>query len=390
MQHFRISNVNIAVDGEAVSGSVTVKDGLITSVQAGVLETSASDESVIDGQGGWLLPGFIDVHVHGGFGADFMDANREAYDTITKYHSQHGTTTMLATTMTEPSERIRKVLEAADEYRSAPMPYARLGGVHLEGPFISPDWMGAQNPEFRIDPDLDLLEEWHAAYPDLIKQLTLAPEREGALKMIDWLAKHGIVAAAGHTDARYDVMEAAADAGLNSAVHTFNACRGLHHREPGTVGAVLTDDRIHAELIADGHHVHDAVMKLIGRAKPAGKLSLITDAMSAAGLEDGQYELGGQPVTMKDGVCRLTHAGNLAGSTLTMEAALKRFIQASGWTVPQASLLTSTNPAALIGLAEQTGSIHAGKWADLVLLTDELEVQQTWVGGQSVFQSEEA
>ncbi|SDT28593.1 N-acetylglucosamine-6-phosphate deacetylase [Paenibacillaceae bacterium GAS479] len=390
MQQFRISNVNIAVDGEAVSGSVTVRNGLITSVQAGVAEVSASDEPVIDGRGGWLLPGFIDVHVHGGFGADFMDANGEAYDTITKYHSQHGTTTMLATTMTEPSERIRKALEAANDYRNGPMPYARLGGVHLEGPFISPDWMGAQNPEFRIDPDLDLLKGWHAAYPDLIKQLTLAPEREGALEMIAWLAEHGIVAAAGHTDARYDVMEAAADAGLNSAVHTFNACRGLHHREPGTVGAVLTDDRIHAELIADGHHVHDAVMKLIGRAKPAGKLSLITDAMSAAGLQDGQYELGGQAVTMKDGVCRLTTGGNLAGSTLTMEAALKRFIQASGWTVPQASLLTSANPAALIGLAEQTGSIHAGKWADLVLLTNELEVQQTWVRGQSVFQLGEA
>ncbi|MCM3746768.1 N-acetylglucosamine-6-phosphate deacetylase [Paenibacillus pasadenensis] len=385
MQQFRVSNVNIAVNGQSVKGSVTVKDGVIASVDAG--EAAESGLPVIDGHGGWLLPGFIDVHVHGGYGADFMDASREAYDTITKFHAEHGTTTMLATTMTESQERIRQALAAADDYRQSPMPHARLGGVHLEGPFISPDWMGAQNPEFRADPQLDWLKQWHADHPGLIKQLTLAPEREGALEMIAWLAEQGIAVAAGHTDAKYDVMEAAADAGLNSAVHTFNACRGLHHREPGTVGAVLTDDRIHAEVIADGHHVHDAIMRLLGRVKPDGKLLLITDAMSAAGLQDGQYELGGQAVTMKDGVCRLTVGGNLAGSTLTMENALKRFIAATGWTVPQASVLASANPAALIGLGDQTGSIAAGKWADLVLLTEELEVQRTWVGGLSVFEA---
>ena len=335
MHNFRISDVNIAVDGESLEGSLTVRDGLIAFVEKGAA-APGSDETVIDGKGGWLLPGFIDLHVHGGFGADFMDASSQAYDTITKFHASHGTTTMLATTMTGSQEQIEAALRAADEYRSAPMPYARLGGVHLEGPFISPKWMGAQNPAFRTDPRLDWVKDWNAAFPGLIKQLTLAPELPASLELIAWLAEQGIVAAAGHTDAAYDVMEAAADAGLSSAVHTFNAAKGLHHREPGTVGAILTDDRIHAELIADGHHVHHAVMRLLARAKPGDKLSLITDAMSAAGLQDGLYELGGQSVTMKDGICRLTEAGNLAGSTLTMEACAppvqgsKRLVGASG------------------------------------------------------------
>ncbi|QJC52986.1 N-acetylglucosamine-6-phosphate deacetylase [Paenibacillus albicereus] len=389
MQPFRISNVTIAVDGAAVHGSVTVRDGRIVSVEPGAGTAAASGEAVIDGRGGWLLPGFIDLHVHGGYGADFMDAGHEAYDTITRFHSRHGTTTMLATTMTESRERIRAALDAADEYVSAPMPYARLAGVHLEGPFVSPDWMGAQNPAYRVDPKLDWLQEWHDAYPSLIKQMTLAPEREGALEMIAWLAERGIVASAGHTDARFADMQAAADAGLRGMTHTFNACRGLHHREPGAVGAALTDDRIHAELIADGHHVHDAAMRLLARAKPPGKLTLITDAMSAAGLEDGTYELGGLPVTMKDGVCRLVEGGNLAGSTLTMEAALKRFVEATGWTVPQASVLASANPAYLLGLSEQTGSIAAGKWADLVLLTEQLEVVGTWVSGRRVYEAQQ-
>ncbi|CDN42650.1 N-acetylglucosamine-6-phosphate deacetylase [Paenibacillus sp. P22] len=386
MQHFRVSHVNIAVGDEAVYGSVTVKNGRIAAIEPDGQGDTDTNIATVDGRGGWLLPGFIDLHVHGGYGADFMDATQEAYDTITKFHASHGTTTLLATTMTASEQQISRVLEAADEYRSAPMPHARIGGVHLEGPFLSPKWMGAQNPEFRVDPRLEWLQQWNASYPGLIKQLSLAPELAGSIELIAWLSEHGIIAAAAHTDATYDQVEAAADAGLRSAVHAFNASRGLHHREPGTVGAILTDDRIHAELIADGHHVHPAAMRLLARAKPADKLSLITDAISAAGLSDGQYELGGQPVTMKNGICRLTGAGNLAGSTLTMAGALRLFKEASGWSVPMVSRLCSGNPAALLGMSAQTGSIVEGKWADLVLLDESLDVAATWVGGEAVYE----
>ncbi|AJY76004.1 N-acetylglucosamine-6-phosphate deacetylase [Paenibacillus beijingensis] len=394
---WRIDNVNIVTGETLLTGSVLVEDGIIVSITetgAGrsgeeAFRTGNGDNGeelkVIDGEGGWLLPGFIDMHVHGGFGADFMDASRDAYDTITKFHASKGTTTMLATSMTAPKEAIEAVLAAADSYTSGSMPYARLGGVHLEGPFISKKWIGAQNPAFVVPPNVEWVKRWNEDHPGLIKQLTLAPETEGAAELIGWLAEQGIVAACGHTDATYEQIIAAADAGLRSAVHTYNAMTGLHHRNPGTLGAVMSDGRISAELIADGHHVHPAAMRILAAAKPADKLVLITDAMSSAGMGDGQYELGGQAVTVKDGVCRLTEGGSLAGSSLTMIDALTIFKQATGWTVPAISRLLSGNPAKLLGIDNRTGTIATGKWADLVWTDASFEIRTTWVEGRPVF-----
>lgn len=389
---WRIDNVNIVSGEKQLLGSVLVEDGIIVSIaeKGAVPEEdrgggSSEGLAVIDGGGGWLLPGFIDVHVHGGYGADFMDASREAYDTITKFHASKGTTTMLATSMTAPREAIEAVLEAADRYRSGSMPFARLGGVHLEGPFLNKKWIGAQNPAYVVPPDLERVKGWNEAHPGLIKQLTLAPETEGATELIRWLAGQGIVAACGHTDASYEQIVAAADAGLSSAVHTYNAMTGLHHRNPGTLGAVMTDERISAELIADGHHVHPAAMRILAAAKPADKLVLITDAMSSAGMGDGEYELGGLAVTVKDGVCRLAEGGSLAGSSLTMIDAFKMFRKTTGWSVPAVSRLLSGNPAKLLGIDDKTGSIAAGKWADLVWTDASFEVVATWVQGRPVF-----
>nr|WP_274652213.1 N-acetylglucosamine-6-phosphate deacetylase [Paenibacillus humicola] len=385
---WRIRGVRIIAGDRIVDGSVTVKDGKIAEIAEAGSE-SAFEGTAIDGGGGWLLPGFIDMHVHGGGGADFMDASREAYETITRFHASKGTTRMLATTVTAPPEAIEAVLAAAGGYRQGEMPYAALEGVHLEGPFISELWPGAQNPAFIAPPRPDWVEAWTERHPGLIRQLTLAPEKAGATGLIRRLAQQGVVVSCGHTDAKYDEILAAADAGLSQAVHTYNAMRGLHHREPGTLGAVLTDPRLYAELIADGHHVHPAAIRLVVLSKPADKVVLITDAIAAAGLGDGDYRLGGLAVDVRQGVARLREGGSLAGSTLTMIDAVRFMLAHSGLPLPAISRMASANPAKQLGLGPITGSIETGKLADLVLADSGLNaVRSTWVAGRNVFAAE--
>jgi N-acetylglucosamine-6-phosphate deacetylase len=385
-----IRNINIVLEDRVVTGSVLVMNGRIERIiSQESLDNSELAESLeeIDGLGGWLLPGFIDIHIHGGFSADFMDANRESYDTITRFHASQGTTGMLATTMTASKEAIEAVLQAAAAYRSSEMPFAALYGVHLEGPFISEMWPGAQNPAHIKKPQLEWLKKWNAEWPDLIRLLTLAPEKPGALETISWLAKQGIVAACGHTDAVYSDIVAAADCGLSHAVHTYNAMRGLHHREPGTLGAVLTDDRIYAELIADGEHVHTAAIRLLLAAKTTDKIILITDAISAAGMPDGDYRLGGLAVVVKQGVARLRDGNALAGSSLTMIGAFRFMLDHTSLSVPEVSRMASGNAAKQLGISDRTGSITVGKQADLVWTDAQFNVRQTWVQGRSVYEN---
>ncbi|MFC0333240.1 N-acetylglucosamine-6-phosphate deacetylase [Paenibacillus sepulcri] len=390
---WRIDHVRIVLENRILEGSVVVEDGIITAIhETNDAESQATHSDgeflIIDGAGGMLLPGFVDVHVHGGFGADFMEADATAYDTIARFHASKGTTTMLATTVTASYDAIAEVLGAASAYiKDGGMPYAALAGVHLEGPFISELWPGAQNPSYISPPRLDWLQEWQTAYPGLIKQLTLAPEKAGAVELVSWLAEQGIVAACGHTDAYYADIVKAADAGLTQAVHTFNAMRALHHREPGTVGAVLTDPRIYAEVIADGHHVHPAAIRLLTQSKAADKVILITDAMSAAGLGDGSYDLGGLAVDVHGGVARLQEGGNLAGSTLTMIDAFRYMVENTPLSIPQISRMASANPAAQLGLQDRIGLIAVGRQADLVWTDESFKtVHGTWVGGRRVFQ----
>lgn len=387
---FIVTNARIVLEDEIAEGYLIVDSGTIAEVGRGKdIPPGREDWSVVDGKGGLLLPGFIDIHVHGGFGGDFMNADRESYDLITSFHAKHGTTAMLATTMTASKEAIEAVLAAVADYAKQDMAYTPLIGVHLEGPFISEKWPGAQNPAYIHDPQLPWLEQWCEQYPGLIKLLTLAPEKHGARKTIAWLAGQGIIASAGHTDALYDEVIAAADAGLSHAVHTYNAMRGLHHRQPGTLGAVLTDDRIHAELIADGEHVHPAAIKLMLAAKPKDRVILITDAIEAAGMPDGDYELGGLAVNVKGGTARLTEGGALAGSSLTMIAAFRYMLDGGfGLSVGDVSRMASGNAARELGIFDRTGSIAAGKQADLVLLDDALQVTNTWVRGRLVFEAE--
>lgn len=383
-----ITRVRLAApEGVIEDGWIKLSGGRIEALGAmrGGLPEGLPDEQAdiqIDGRGGWVLPGFIDIHVHGGFGHDFMDADKEGLDAITRFHARHGTTAMLATTVTAPKDALDGVLSRVKAYIQAETGYAQLLGVHLEGPFISAKYPGAQNPAHIAKPDPAWLDDWLSRFPGLIKMQTLAPETESALAYIRKLNEAGIVAACGHTDASYDQLSEAAECGLRHAVHTFNAMRPVHHREPGTVGAVLTDDRITAEVIADGHHVHPACIRLLARTKGSDRLVLITDAMSAAGLGNGDYQLGGLDVTVKDGVARLKDGDSLAGSTLTMIDAFRFAVRNAGIGVAEASRMASANPARVISAAHETGSLKAGMRADVLLLDEDLKLDGVWIGGK--------
>lgn len=389
----------LTTSGELLYGKVLTPAGLIEegvlAVSDGLIRYAGAAKWLPAAYAGWssdhadknclLVPGFIDVHVHGGVGYDFMLCDREGLEAVTRFHCANGTTTLLATTMTATKEAIDRVLEEVDRFRSGPMPYAAIAGVHLEGPFISPKWPGAQNPDHIVPPDIAWLEEWEQRYPGLIRQVTLAPETDGALEAITWLRRRSITAALGHTDATYEQVIAAAEAGLNQAVHLFNAMTPLHHRKPGTAGAVLSDRRIRAEIIADGIHVHPAAIGLAARLKDADNLLLITDAMSAAGLGDGEYMLGDLPVAVRGGVATLRdNPDALAGSTLTMIRGFRFLVQEVGFTLEQASRAASYVPALSLGLERVTGTLEAGKRADILRLSPELELLEVRVEGRRI------
>ncbi|WP_310830010.1 N-acetylglucosamine-6-phosphate deacetylase [Paenibacillus pedocola] len=389
----------ITPSGELLYGRVLTPSGLVEqgviAVSSGVIQYAGEAAWLPEAYAQWpagctensglLIPGFVDVHVHGGAGYDFMYSDSDSLETITRFHASQGTTTMLATTMTAAKADIDRVLAEVNAYRAAEMPYAQLAGVHLEGPFISPKWPGAQNPGHIVPANIEWLEAWEQQYPGLIRQVTLAPEREGALEAISWLRKHGITAALGHTNATFEEVTAAADAGLNQAVHMFNAMTPLHHRKPGAAGAVMFDERIRAEVIADGIHVHPAAIGIVARLKKSANLLLITDAMSATGLDDGEYTIGDLPVLVKGGVATLKdNPEALAGSTLTMIRGFRFLIQEVGLSLEEASRAASLTPAVSLGMQRTIGSLEAGKRGDILLLDESLNLSGVWINGRKV------
>ena len=320
-----------------------------------------------------VLPGFIDLHVHGGAGADTMEGGA-AIEAIARLHARHGTTALLATTMTAPLSEIEAALRAlAPVIAQRPAAAATVLGVHLEGPYISPDKLGAQ-PAFARPPSLAEVLALHALAP--IRVVTMAPEVAGNLALIPQLVAAGMRVQIGHSAACYDDAVAALDAGASSFTHLFNAMNAFHHREPGVAGAALAHAR-HAELIPDLLHVHPGAMRAALRAIPG--LYCVTDATAAAGMPDGEYNLGRQTVTKCLGGVRLGD-GTLAGSTLTMDQALRNLVQI-GLSLEQAARLISTHAAQYLGLADR-GVLHSGAVADCVLLDAQtLQVRQVLIDG---------
>ncbi|MCW2793471.1 MAG: nagA [Nocardioides sp.] len=317
-----------------------------------------------------VVPGFVDAHAHGGGGASFDSGSAEEAAAVTRAHLAHGTTSMMASLVTAaPETLLRSVAEL-----SAAAEDGVIAGIHLEGPWLSPRRAGAHDPDLLTDPDPRQIEELLAAGQGHVRMVTLAPELPGGLDAIRQLTAAGVVAAIGHTEATYDVARAALDAGAGVGTHLFNAMRPLHHREPGPVAALLEHPDAYVELIADGVHVHPAALRLAAQAKPHLTV-LVTDAMAAAAAQDGDYRLGRMTVTVRDGVARLSEGGAIAGSTLTMAAAVRYAVQVAGLPIEDVVRAATASPAAMLGL-ERVGALRPGYRADLVVLDADLAVRR--------------
>jgi N-acetylglucosamine-6-phosphate deacetylase len=348
------------------AGWVAIAGGRIEALGDG--DPPAAAET-LDVAGRLVVPGFVDLHVHGGDGGQFMSGDPAECRRAARFHARHGTTALLATTLTAPPD----VLLAAVRGIAATQDPV-IAGIHLEGPWLSQRRRGAQDAAALRDPDPAELDALLAAGP--VRLVSLAPELPGALALIERIVAAGAIAALAHTDATYEQAAAVIDAGARHAVHVFNGMRPLHHREPGVIGAVLDRAEVTCEVIADGHHVHPAVVRLLARAKGGGGV-LVTDAIEAAGLPDGDYRLGSEPVQVREG--RAVNAeGNLAGSTLTMDAAVRNAC-AWGIPLPEALRMAATTPAALLGVRK--GRIAPGYDADLAVLDADLRPVMTLVGG---------
>ena len=362
--------------GTLARGDLAVEDGRI-------VPPRRDAGTVIDTRGLYVAPGFIDLQVNGGVGHNFEDASPAEIREIADFYLSHGTTGLLPTTVTAPIPRIRGAIERV---RRAGHP--AILGMHIEGPFISPERKGAHNPEYILPPSRERFDELVAGYVGFIKVVTLAPELPGAEELLEGILSIGAVPSLGHSDATYEQALSAIERGIGLFTHTFNAMREFHHRAPGAVGAALDSD-VYVELICDGIHVHPAAVRLVARAKGYNRICLVTDAISAAGLSDGAYTLGGLPVSVRDGVARLPD-GTLAGSTLTMDRAVKNFMEFTGCSLLEAVRCATLNPARLLGIDDRKGSLEVGKDADLVIFDEDLTVHYTILGGEVVYERRKA
>lgn len=334
-----------------------------------------------------VLPGFIDQHIHGAGGADAMDGSVEALSTIANTVAKEGTTTFLATTMTQSKENILNAMNAVKTYREkGATDGARVLGIHLEGPFIASKFKGAQPLEYVASPNVEVFDEYNRASGNSIKLVSMAPEVDGADLLIKHLKDNGIVASIGHTGAGYNDIIKAVECGATNVTHTFNAQSPLHHREIGVVGSAMLIDELNSEMIADTIHVSVPAMKLLTKSKPSDKLTLITDAMRAKGLGDCESELGGQYVKVLNGEARLAD-GTLAGSVLLMNKAIENAVTKVGMTLLQAVDCATINPAKNLGVSEVMGSIKVGKNADFTVLNSKYQVLLTIRDGNVIYKA---
>ena len=340
---------------------------------------TTTDTTVVDAAGRYVTPGFIDLHCHGGNSATFDDG-AAAIHTGLSAHRSHGTTRSVVSLVSGQHDRLVQSLATIAELAATdPL----VLGSHLEGPFLSHDFKGAHSPEALRTPTTREITELLAAADGTLRQVTLAPELDGALDAIAQFTRAGVTVAIGHTAATYDESLAAFDAGAKLLTHAFNAMNGIHHRAPGPIAAAASRESVILEVINDGVHVHPEVIRMLWAWAP-GRIALITDAMAAACAGDGDYSLGGLAVTVDDGVARLSEGGAIAGSTLTMDAAVRRAVTDVGLSLPQAVAAAASVPARALGRSGDLGSLAAGFAADAVLLDNDLRVQAVWAAGREL------
>ena len=373
----------IITESGKIKGDLVIENGLIKE-----LGNSNEEELVTLPENLIIIPGFIDQHIHGAAGSDAMDGTIEDLKNIACALAKEGTTSFLATTMTQSVENITKALVAVKEYKEAKFSEgAEIVGVHLEGPFIAKEAIGAQPLEYVATPNVEVFKKYEEASGNNIKIVTLAPEVEGSSELIEYLCSRKIVASIGHTVATFSDVEKAVKAGATNITHTYNAMKGVHHREAGTVGGAYIFDELNAEIICDGIHVSSPAIKVLYKNKPNDKFTLITDAMRAKHMPDGDYELGGQPVIVKNNEARLPN-GVLAGSVLRMNHAVKNVMNFLNLPLEEVVKYATINPAKNLGIDDVVGSIKVGKHANLVVVDENLEVYMTIRDGVVIYQKE--
>lgn len=372
-------------------GSLLVEDGRITGISEGTL--SAAADTTIDVEGNYISPGFIDIHIHGGGGSDFMDGTTEDFLKIAETHSRFGTTAMVPTTLTSEKENLLHILNT---YRKAvPLNHngARFLGMHIEGPYFALSQKGAQDPRYIRNPDRDEYSEIVEKAGDIIARWSAAPELEGALEFGRYLRSKNILAAIAHTDALYDDVVKAFESGYTLATHFYSAMSGVTRRNAfryaGVVESVYLMDEINVEMIADGAHLPVPLLQLIHKVKGPGRTALITDAMRAAGTNDTESILGpkdnGLPVIIEDGVAKLPDRASFAGSIATTDRLVRTMVAKAGISLVEAIRMISLTPAGIMGMAGSTGSLSPGKDADVVIFDNDIRVLATMVKGNIVF-----
>lgn len=345
-----------------------------------------SDIRIVDESGKWIAPGLVDTHIHGYLNHDVMDNDAQGIQIMSEALLSCGVTSFLPTTLTSSKEYLKEVAQTIGEVHQE-VPGAKIRGIYFEGPFFTEKYKGAQNPGYFSDPDLATFFEWQEASGGLIKKIALAPERQGVKEFIKEVTESGVVVALGHSDATLEEATEAVDAGASVFVHAFNGMRGLNHREPGMVGALMSLQHVFSELICDGHHVHPNAADILLEKVGHDHVALITDCMMAGGMPDGAYKLGEFPVTVSNGTARLD-SGNLAGSILKLKEAVKNVVDWGIATPEQAVMMATWVPAVSCQIDDVCGSLQAGREADFIVLAPDMTLQATYLDGVKRYQAE--
>lgn len=381
--HMLIKNVKIITPYEVLHGfGLKIKEDKIIDINLeDLLEDSG--EEIIDGGGNYLSPGFIDIHNHGNSGYDVMDSTEEALDKMGEFHLSNGVTSYLGTIITSSYEDMIKAMENIAAYKNK-FDKSNILGIHLEGPFFDIGKKGAQPEEFIRLPNLKDIENMIELSKGKMKMVSLAPELNGALQIIQKLKENNIAVAMAHTNSTFENAKRGIDFGITIATHLYNGMRSFSHREPGVIGASLTDDRVYCELIYDRIHLHDGAVQIALKMKGYDKIILVSDAMMAAGLDDGEYLLGNQKVYVKEGAARLA-SGNLAGSTLNLQQAIYNMVNFLDIPIHEVIKMASLNPAKAIKEDKELGSIEIGKIADLIIFDENITIKNAIMGGKLIW-----
>lgn len=378
----------LSPEGEFVEGDICIENDTIKCItnkgESICCHQKEGEESqILDLKGKRVIPGLVDIHTHGAIGFDVSASSPEQICELTKYYARNGVTSFLPTTITTAKEQVKEILKNIRQAKDMEESHgASIEGVHIEGPFINSKRKGAHDPNLITTPEPSDFDDYRQILGDLKVHITVAPEIEGGLEFIKYVSHNGGTVGIGHTDGDYEMTLEGVKAGASIFTHLFNAMRGLHHREPGTVGGALVSHAF-VEIIADGIHIHPAIVKMVIKAKGYNKVVLVTDSMHAAGLESGEYDFGGFKIYIRDGVAK-QEDGTIAGSIISLMDGVRNVVKRAGISLEQAVAMASINPARVLGLDDKIGSIEVGKRADLVVLDDNIQAQMVFCRGKQI------